>query len=823
MWSRLGQVVVRWGGGGERTIDRLTAWVLGALLTAGTIWFFTIDSGFGFRGPRVDGDGIYFWLNLRSLVMDRDVDFSNDYAAYGNPWNYGETSRGMPMNPATVGSALMWAPFYLPARGVVALLASQGVAVRSDGTSHAEQLAAFYGSFLYGFFALLLALKLCRRHFPRGPSLLGAVATAVGGNLVFYMVVQPSYSHAPAAFALAAFVERWDATRQNRTLRGWIVLGALGGLAMLVRPQLVVVAVLPLCDLVRQALSCWRQAERPRADLWRLMRNAAVGGSAALVAFAPQMVIWCAIHGRPFAIPQGRTFMQWGSPLWLEVLFHPRAGLVPWMPLALPALIGLGLLVHRRRQLGLPLVLLLLLMVYVNAASWDWWAGYSYGARRFTALYVLLALGLAAFLDLLRRWVEQRPRAFIAAVAVAVLGGFCLLNLSMINNRRHRTIDWYKHREFYKVYVGGVEHLAHAGHRVVGNPLSWPANLAFAARYGVSPGRYDEVVGRYFLDEKHGVVHRGWKQKTRDDLSLTARWMKPFLDRGFGHVQTQAGRQAVLVLKRRACVLLPLIQRPKVRLELSGGSLVPTGLTVRLNGETLGTHRLTRPWQTMVHEIAPRRLRRGVNELCLDHEPDAPGPAASSRSAPQGREDRGPAAPRRVIGKTQAVSPVDLAAFSTGASGGGRVELWVDGRRVGTEQRGLNVVAVDPEHGEVVSASGFDLAYWPQGGELLARWVAGLPPGTIVVLAVGTDAARLFKKPALEALNALGATTDLHRHSRQGYAAVGVKGARPGSALEVVSASGPAVVAVGRKPLAWTGVAHYDRLKLVVTEPMAWR
>lgn len=794
--------------------------MLGALFLAGTIWFFTIDSGFGFRGPRVEGDGVYFWLYLRSLVMDRDVDFSNDYARYGNPWAYRPTEKGKAMNPATVGCAVLWLPFYLPARAGVWLAARAGAVVRTDGTSHAEELAAFYGTFLYGFCALLLALRLCRRHFPDGPSLVAAVGAAVGGTLVFYMVVQPSYSHAPAAFVFAAFVERWDATREDRTLRGWAVLGALGGLAMLVRPQLAVLAVLPLADLVGRvvALVGETDASSRRRSASRLGLAVVVGLGAALVAFSPQMIVWKIIHGTLFAIPQGESFMQWTDPLVGEVLFHPRAGLLPWMPLALPALVGLGLVAYRRRGLGLPLVLLLLLMAWVNGATWDWWAGYSYGARRFTAIYVLLAFGLAAAVDALFSWVRRRAQAFAVGVLVVAVAGLCLLNIRMIVNRRYHQVDWYAKHQFYKVYLEGLEGLSKDAHRTVGNPLSWPANLLFAARHGVSPGRYDEVVGRYFLDERHGIAHRAWPAKRREDLSLTHEAIEPFLARGFGEVHRRGRRKARVVLEQEACILLPMIQQPEIKIVLSGGSPGRTLVNARINGVDLGRRELVATWQILVFSVPASALRRGVNRLCLDHRPLVK-----------------PAVPPRAIGRTGLKAPVDLAAHSTGE----HAEIWVDGRQVGLDQRGMNAVAVDASSGEVLSADAFDMAYWPDGSTLLEQWVAGQPGGAIVLLAVRRDASRLFGPRALRALRRIGATADLRRKRDARYVAIGVRGARPGTALEAEPGSsrrsgaprdkaaglrrGSALLVVGSKPRSWVGLAHYDRLTLEVSRPMTFR
>jgi hypothetical protein len=579
--------------GWVRGLPRLTRLVLAALFVIGTAWFFSIDSGYGYHGPRVDGDGVYFWLYLRSLVVDGDVNFRNDYERWGNPWGYGDTRRGLPMNPTTVGTALLWAPFYLPARGVVLLAVKLGAALPTDGTSRIEELSAFYGSFLYGFFAVLLCLRLARRHFPEGPALVGAVGASLGGMLVFYMVVQPSYSHAAAAFVAAAFVERWDAGRAGRSLGGWVVLGALGGLAALVRPQLAIVALLPACDLVRWLAARWVGTDGrgggSAPPMRRQLFGAALATLAATAVFSPQMVCWQIIHGQPLVIPQGSSFMQWGHSLWSEALFHPRAGLLPWMPLALPAILGLLLLARRQASLGLPLLLLLLATAYVNGACWDWWAGYSFGARRFTYVTVILALGLSCFAHSVWRRVAARPRAFAAGALLVGLGALLLLNLSMLWNRRFGLVDWYRYPQFYKVYGQAVDTAAAAINGTVGNPLSWPASLAFAARYRVSPSRYDLVAGRYFLEEGHPVAHPLRERKSREALRLAAPGLAPFLAAGFGEKRRTEGREVVAVRGTRACVLLPLLLRPDLRITLSGRAR-PAGAQVeaRWNGQMLG-------------------------------------------------------------------------------------------------------------------------------------------------------------------------------------------------------------------------------------------
>ncbi len=781
----------------------LRAALLGACLLGGTIWFFRIDSGAGYRGPRVDGDGVYFWLYLRSAVIDRDFDFANDYRAYGNPWDYPVTKRGRRMNPATVGAALLWSPFYLAARAGVLIAARAGHAVRLDGGSRAEELAAFYGSFLYGALAIWLALRVCRRRFGDSPALAAALGTAVGGPLVFYMIVQPSYSHAPGAFVVALLIERWEASpASERGLRGWALLGALTGLAALVRPQLVICAALPASDALLLALRHLRERQ-PRA-LARLALGAALCAGGAILLFLPQMLIWRSIHGTLLTVPQGPSFMQWRAALWSEALFHPRAGLIPWMPLALPALLGLALLVRREPRFAAPLLALFALLTLVNGACWDWWGGYAFGARRFTEAYVLLAVGLAAALAGLGRWLRARSERLPAALLVLALVALCLLNLRMLVSFRRAGVDWYGHRRFHEVYLDALKRISTDVHDTVGNPLSFPANVAFALRYRTAPGRYDEVAASYFLDEENDDIHFG-DRVYRQEIPLAEPNRRPFLDRGFGPAVSEDGRKVVGLVGDEACVLMPLLKRPPLRVLLTGRAEQPGTLCeLRVNGRGLGERPLEqRGWQTLEARIEPEQLARGMNRLCV-----------RTRVPARGRD----VAPR-AIGTTGARAPVDLAVVSAGRSAGMRAELWVGGRRQGPDRRGLNVAAVDGTSGELLATDHFDLCYWPESGKLLATWLARWPRGTIVLAAVKDDASRRFDAAAREALGRIGAREDLSGRFRHTYAAIGVVGARPGSALEQIAKADPVVLVLGARPAEWERGPRFERLVLEVIRP----
>jgi hypothetical protein len=238
----------------------------------------------------------------------------------------------------------------------------------------------------------------------------------LGGPALYYSSVSPTYSHATSLFAVSLFTYVWIRTRGRRGYGRALLLGALVGLVALVRWQDVIVLLLPAVEALAAA---WRRQERVGTSIAGL---GLMGLSAALV-FAPQLLAWQALYGRPLLMPQGAGFMQWTSPAIASVLFSLKRGLFSWTPALLPAVAGLPLLIRRDRLVGWAAVAVLAASVYVNAAVRDWWAGEAFGARRFVGDSVFFALGLSALMALPQ--CARRPAmvrwASAAAIAYNVL------------------------------------------------------------------------------------------------------------------------------------------------------------------------------------------------------------------------------------------------------------------------------------------------------------------------------------------------------------------------------------------------------------------
>jgi len=356
----------------------------------------------GVRPRVIRGDALHYYVQLRSAVVDRDLDFENDYIGLfkldftvaapppGFTFNYEHTPNGHVRNFMPVGPALLWAPLFLAVGAVAWLLSAAGLAAPPDGFGLAFQLVPDVCGIAAAGLAVYFAFLLGRRLFCPRAALWSALAALLGTPLIYYATVSPSYSHTLSAMSASAFFLYWWHTRDRADLRRYAILGALAGLVALVRWQDGMVITTILVDVVVQAR---RQGRSAAGWVTFGVPRLAAAGLAALAAFSPQMIVWQVLYGQPLTIPQGGDFMRWTQSQMGAVLVSPYRGLFSWTPLTALAVAGLIGLRGPHRRLAWTLGLFFLVSTYINGAVADWWAGEAFGARRYMSCFPLFAVG----------------------------------------------------------------------------------------------------------------------------------------------------------------------------------------------------------------------------------------------------------------------------------------------------------------------------------------------------------------------------------------------------------------------------------------------
>jgi hypothetical protein len=388
-------------------------------------------------GHIVVGDGIYYYVHLRSLVHDGDLDFTNEYDEFNQANTIDPTKlinttirtpTGLAYNMFAAGPALVAAPLYLVAHGVSLAGRGLGLDLPTDGYGLLYEGAFALTGVLASVVATACAYATARRLTAPGPSLAGVASVWLGGSLLYYTLASPVYAHSFSALGVAAWLLAWSSMRPGRR-RAWFGVGVLGGLMAVMRWQEGLFALLPL------AVWAW-DALRGRWELAGHLAEAPAGAARAVhasfatsagrpllyaaglaVGFTPQMIVWTVLFGAPLAVPQGGGFFTWDDPHWLDVLFSTRNGLFTWTPIALAGVVGLVALLWRHPRWAVVGLAALGLQVVINGVAFDWWGGAAFGARRFIGASPFLALGVAWLAALL--WPSRR-RLVLAVLALVV-------------------------------------------------------------------------------------------------------------------------------------------------------------------------------------------------------------------------------------------------------------------------------------------------------------------------------------------------------------------------------------------------------------------
>ncbi len=362
-------------------------------------------------------DEIEYFAFLRSIWFDQDLSFDNEYRyfvesgatrdpGFVQTFLEAETTTGLRPNYGTIGSALLWSPFYAVADLGVAISRRAGSGTPRDGFARPYLTAVTWASALYGFLALWLSAIIARHLGGRGG--LSAAAVALGTPIVFYMYVSPGMAHATSAFAVALFVWTWLRVRRDWSLRGTIGLSAAAALVAMVREQEAFLVLVPALDYL------WSLAGSRGAEKARRAREAGVRLAAAAATFAicylPQALAYLALNGRIGPSPVIGAKMHWSSPWAVSVLVSPEHGWLFWTPLVALAILGLVAMAVRPvpadadlRRVAILLLVAVATQVYVTGSVASWTLAGAFGQRRFIGLTVCLVVGLG--------WLFARVRA----------------------------------------------------------------------------------------------------------------------------------------------------------------------------------------------------------------------------------------------------------------------------------------------------------------------------------------------------------------------------------------------------------------------------
>jgi hypothetical protein len=428
----------------DQCIQKRVLWILCALSLVFLIASIPAKARIGYGHPLLPprGDPFGHYVYMPALLLHHNVQFQNLLERYiaqnHSPALVGRegmtTQRQRPAEQAilpkdfrnywSVGHAILLSPFFLLGQLISYMLSWCGFPVALDGFAWPNQVSAAIGVILLFFFALsrfhdLLAARFGYR--VAGPISLVAIA---GTFFLNYTLNEQYMAHAStfvtAVFYLRALINIYDGNHspfQFGIAAFWL------GLVFLVRPQNALLGFPLLVVFLIAALE--RQHPCVEQGIWikRCILFILLGGSVCLL----QLFLWKIMFGNWMTLPQGGGFIDLRCPRILSVLFSKRHGLFYWHPFLLfgAGAVLLHILKHGlwNKASGLLCGTLLscLCITYLNASAADWWAGTSFGARRFDGLIVFILFACAHGLAKLSEYRPQWQNAIITFCFGAIL------------------------------------------------------------------------------------------------------------------------------------------------------------------------------------------------------------------------------------------------------------------------------------------------------------------------------------------------------------------------------------------------------------------
>lgn len=381
--------------------------------------------------PWINSDGIVYYSQLRSLVIDKDLQLRNEYLHFytmftsgqgqviqriksvsdytpghrpeelPNP-NSGLTKTGHIPIQFSIGPAILWLPFFLLAHVFVVITNYFKFGWLTDGFSAPYVYLVTFATTVYGFIGLILSYIISTNFFSKKISFLATLTAWFSTSLIYYMYLVPSMAHTLSVFGLALVIYLWIKFRSALNLKKTILLGLATGFIGLIRWQNLLFFIIPALETIR------------KKQLIQLV----VFLFAVSIGFLPQLIVWKIVFGDFLLIPQGSDFLNFWQPKILEVLFSTRHGLITWTPSIGLALLGLYFLKRRDSKLSFYLILFFLVQLYLVSIVKDWWAGSAFGQRRLLDILPIFILGLSAFYNEIVKKIRFSALAIISGLLI---------------------------------------------------------------------------------------------------------------------------------------------------------------------------------------------------------------------------------------------------------------------------------------------------------------------------------------------------------------------------------------------------------------------
>jgi hypothetical protein len=363
-----------------------------------------------------DGEGYYMYLPavlIYHTFENIPVRTKAEYIPYPN--------TNKILTRFTYGIALMEAPFFV---GAMVSRWIQGYPI-DDPFATDYSVAILLASCFYTTLGLYFLHKALLRHFTNITAWLTVGIIILGTNLLYYSIRQAGISHQYTFCLVSAVVYFLPTFYAKPSVKNTALLGFLMALIVLIRPTNILLALFVLLYNVSNKATFIERIAFFKQNIVKLGLIPLMG----VLVFAPQVYYWYYLSGNPILYSYGESkFEFFSSPKFYEIFFHLCNGFIPYTPVMLFTLIGMGMIAYKNTLNGRWTLLIFSVLCYLCASWCMWWFGGTYGYRSFSDYYPLMAFGLAFYIQ----WLLQTRSVIMKTAQFALIAVLSFYSFRMV-------------------------------------------------------------------------------------------------------------------------------------------------------------------------------------------------------------------------------------------------------------------------------------------------------------------------------------------------------------------------------------------------------
>ena len=378
-------------------------------------------------GRLIQHDVNFYYVYLPALVNHGDLQMRfldempiSERKNYWLVWN----DNGKPVSKYTMGTAVLWLPFYVAADTYTRMFDK----TNRNGFSKPYRIALCCAAIFYLGLGLYFIRRLLLTAFNEKIVGLCLLILFFGTNLLYYCTTEAGMSHVYSFSIIALFTFATHKWHQTANWRYSLTIGLSYGLILLIRPANAFVILIFLLWPLRS----FKQLSELLKALTNQWKHIAVIAAVAMLVVFPQLAYWKAVTDQWFYYSYGSEGFNFTDPQIFNGLFSMRKGWFVYTPLMLLPMIGLFLMIRSKQAPLFAILLFLPVHLYIAFSWWSWWYGGSYGQRILIDIFPILALPMAWSLQ----WLFTRTRP------VKMLGGlliFLLISLNLFQTWQYRS------------------------------------------------------------------------------------------------------------------------------------------------------------------------------------------------------------------------------------------------------------------------------------------------------------------------------------------------------------------------------------------------